>query len=158
MNKKQDGSCWPLSRLKLYQEDHKVYSATFLLQNFGYTKMEAETILRINVDLTYRQHSQGSGSSTCATWYILVSDNILHRLKKWMAISKYVNKYVHAIHVYTGMHYNIMCLINTHTLILANRASDLLSHPYRHDVAAHNRFNYRLSSTIRWTIGIVSLM
>ena len=37
--------------------------------------MEADTILRINVDLTYRQHSQGSGSSTCATWYILVSDN-----------------------------------------------------------------------------------
>ena len=73
MHKKQNGSCWPLSRLTLYQENHTVYSATFLLQNFGYTKMEANTLLRINVDLTYRQHSQGSSSSTCATWYILVS-------------------------------------------------------------------------------------
>ena len=79
MHKKQDGSCWPLSRLTLHQEDHTIYSATFLLQNFGYTKMEADTILRINVDLTYRQHSQGSSSSTCATWYILVSANILHQ-------------------------------------------------------------------------------
>ena len=85
VHKKQDGSCWPLSQLTLYQENHTVYSATFLLQNFGYTKMEADTILRINVDLTYRQHSQGSGSSTCATWYILVSFKMAYPIH----VSKY---------------------------------------------------------------------
>ena len=58
---------------------------------------------------------------------------------------KYVNKYVHAIHVYTGLHYNIMCLINTHTSILANQPLLPFITPIKTDIAAHNRFDYRLT-------------
>ena len=52
-------------------------SSTLLLQSVGYTKMEDDTALRINLDFLIRLTTSNHNTQACTAWYIHVSSHLL---------------------------------------------------------------------------------
>ena len=56
---------------------HECNSSTLLLQSVGYTKMEDDTALRINLDFLIRLTTSNHNTQACTAWYIHVSSHLL---------------------------------------------------------------------------------